>query len=144
MKHFEITSAPLCVDDVVARLVHPSVGGVTAFVGVVRGETGGRETRYLVYEAYPEMAEEQLREIGGEIRGRWPTIREVAIVHRIGRLEIGETAVAVAVSSAHRAEAFEAGRHLIDTLKHSVPIWKKEFFEGGEEWIEGCEHGPNS
>lgn len=134
MKHFEITSAPLCVDDVVARLVHPSVGGVTTFVGVVRGETGGRETQYLVYEAYPEMAEEQLREIGEEIRGRWSTIREVAIVHRIGRLEIGETIVVIAVSSPHRQETFEATHYAIDRLKEIVPIWKKEVWADGEAW----------
>ncbi len=131
---FEITRAPLSVDDIVARLVHPSIGGVTTFVGVVRGETDGRETQYLEYEAYPDMAEEQLRQIGDEIRQRWPTIREVAIVHRIGRLEVGETIVVIAVSSPHRQETFDATHYAIDRLKEIVPIWKKEAWTNGEAW----------
>jgi molybdopterin synthase catalytic subunit len=90
--------------------------------------------RYLEYEAYPEMAEAELRRIGDEMRERWPTIREVAIVHRTGRLEIGETIVVIAVSSAHRQGVFEATHHAIERLKEIVPIWKKEVWAGGEEW----------
>jgi molybdopterin synthase catalytic subunit len=131
---FEITTEPLSVDDVVARLVHPSVGAVTTFAGVVRGQTGGRETQHLIYEAYPEMAEEQLRRIGDEIHRRWPDIREIAIVHRIGRLEIGETVVVIAVSSPHREETFDAVHYAIDRLKEIVPIWKKEVWIDGEAW----------
>lgn len=134
VKLFEVTDAPLSVDEVVGRLVHPAVGGVTTFVGVVRGETAGHRTQYLFYEAYPEMAEAQLRRIGDEIRQRWSSIRQVAIVHRIGRLEIGEMIVVIAVSSPHRQETFDATRYAIDRLKEIVPIWKKEVWDEGETW----------
>ena len=133
-KRFEVTSEPVSVDEVIARLVHPAVGGVAAFVGVVRGESGGRRTDHLEYEAYPDMAERQLRRIDGEIRERWPSVREVAIVHRVGRLDIGETIVVIAVSSAHRAETFAATHYAIDRLKEIVPIWKKEVYVDGQEW----------
>jgi molybdopterin synthase catalytic subunit len=133
-KLFGVTRAPLSVDEVVARMRDPAVGAVSTFVGVVRGETGGRETEYLQYEAYPEMAERQLARIGEEIRQRWQTIREVAIVHRLGRLEIGETIVVIAVSSAHRQEVFEATHYAIDRLKEIVPIWRKEVWADGSEW----------
>jgi molybdopterin synthase catalytic subunit len=131
---FEITSDPFSVDDVVARLVDPAVGAVSTFVGVVRGETGGRDTQYLRYEAYPDMAEAQLRRIGDEIRQRWPTIREVAIVHRVGRLEIGDNIVVIALSASHRQEVFDATHYAIDRLKEIVPVWKKEVFADGEVW----------
>ncbi|MGD2105878.1 MAG: molybdenum cofactor biosynthesis protein MoaE [Anaerolineae bacterium] len=134
MKLFEITPKPLSIDDVVARLASPANGAVGTFVGVVRGETDGHKTEYLEYEAYPDMAEKQLSQIGDEIQGRWPTIREVAIVHRIGRLEIGETIVVIAVSSAHRQEVFAATHYAIDRLKQIVPVWKKEVWTDGEEW----------
>ena len=134
MKLFEITREPLSIDDVVARLADPANGAVGAFVGVVRGETDGRETQHLEYEAYPEMAEEQLRRIGVEIRERWPTICEAAIVHRIGRLEIGEIIVIIAISSAHRQDVFAATHYAIDRLKEIVPVWKKEVWADGEEW----------
>jgi molybdopterin synthase catalytic subunit len=104
-KLFEITRQTISTDDVITRLADPAIGAVATFVGVVRGETKGREVRYLEYEAYLEMAEQTLRQLGGEVRTRWPTIREVAIVHRVGRLEIGETAVVIALSAAHRGEA---------------------------------------
>jgi molybdopterin synthase catalytic subunit len=133
-KRFLVTTAPLSVDDIVARLVRPPVGAVTTFVGVVRGQTGGRETDHLIYEAYPEMAEQELSRIGDEIRQRWPGVREVAIVHRIGRLEIGETIVVIAVSSPHRQETFDAVHYAIDRLKEIVPIWKKEIWKDGEAW----------
>ena len=134
MKLFEITSADISVDEVVARLADPANGAIATFVGVVRCETDGREVRYLEYEAYPEMAEEQLQRIGDEIRARWQTIREVAIVHRVGRLPVGETAVVVALSAAHRPEVFDAVRYAIDRLKEIVPIWKKEVWADGAEW----------
>jgi molybdopterin synthase catalytic subunit len=131
---FEITSQPLCVDDVVNRLMDPDIGAVSVFVGVVRGQTKGRETLYLEYEAYPEMAETELRRIGEEVRQRWPMIGEVAIVHRIGRLEIGDIAVVIAVSSAHRQELLDATHYAIDRLKEIVPVWKKEVWADGEAW----------
>lgn len=134
MSLFKITEDPLSVDKVVGRLVDPAIGAVTTFVGVVRGETGGRETRHLVYEAYPDMAEQQLRRIGDEIHQRWATIGEVAIVHRVGRLEIGEIIVIIALSSPHRQETFDATHYAIDRLKEIVPIWKKEVWADGEAW----------
>jgi molybdopterin synthase catalytic subunit len=133
-KLFEITRQTISTDDVITRLADPAIGAVATFVGVVRGETKGREVRYLEYEAYPEMAEQTLRQLGGEVRTRWPTIREVAIVHRVGRLEIGETAVVIALSAAHREEVFDALRYAIDRLKEIVPIWKKEVWADGAEW----------
>jgi molybdopterin synthase catalytic subunit len=111
-------------------------GGVVTFQGVVRDNARGKRVRYLEYDAYPEMAEEQMRTIAGEVARRWQT-QAVAIAHRIGRLEVGECSVVVVVACPHRAEAFEACRYAIDTLKASVPIWKKEAYEDGEEWVEG-------
>jgi molybdopterin synthase catalytic subunit len=133
-KLFEITEQELSVDDVVGRLGDPTVGAVIAFVGVVRGQTDGREVLYLEYEAYPKMAEATLRQIGDELRERWRSIHEVAIVHRVGRLEIGETSVVLALSAAHRPEVFDAVRFAIDRLKEVAPIWKKEVWADGAEW----------
>ena len=134
MKLFEVTSTPISADDVIARLTDPTVGAVATFVGVVRGETEGRKTLYLEYEAYPDMAEAKLAQIGDEIQERWPSIHKVAIVHRVGRLEIGEAATVIAVSAAHRPEVFDALRYAIDRLKEIAPIWKKEVWADGEEW----------
>ena len=131
---FEITLEVISVDEVVTRLADPAIGAVATFVGVVRGETDGREVHHLEYEAYPEMAEETLRQIGDEVRARWETIRQVAIVHRVGRLEVGETAVVIALSAAHRPALFDALHYAIDRLKEIVPIWKKEVWVDGEEW----------
>jgi molybdopterin synthase catalytic subunit len=134
VKLFEITPDPISADDVIARLADPAVGAIATFVGVVRGETEGRKTLHLEYEAYPDMAEATLAQIGDEIRERWPSIREVAIVHRIGRLEIGEVATVIAVSAAHRPDVFDALRYGINRLKEIVPIWKKEVWADGEAW----------
>lgn len=134
MKLYEITNSPLSADEVISRLAEPAIGAVVTFVGVVRGETDGRPVRYLEYEAYPEMAEATLAQIGDEIRARWPSIRRVAIVHRVGRLEVGETAVVIALSAAHRPQMFDALRYAIDRLKEIAPIWKKEVWAEGEEW----------
>jgi MoaE-MoaD fusion protein len=111
-------------------------GAVVVFDGIVRNNSRGRKTRYLFYEAYEKMALAQMRQLATQALSDFP-IRDVAIVHRLGRLEIGETSVAIAVSSAHRAAAFDACRWLIDTLKQSVPIWKKEFFADGAVWAQG-------
>jgi len=114
----------------------PADGAVCTFVGVVRGENGGRAVRFLEYESYEEMALLQMRALEADIRLRWP-VGDLILVHRLGRLQVGEPSVAVAVTSPHRAQAFEACRHAIDTLKKSVPIWKKEFYVDGAVWIEG-------
>lgn len=113
----------------------PLAGAVVLFLGTTREITGDRRTRHLDYECYPEMAEKKLVELEAEARRRWALV-ECAIVHRLGRLEIGEASVAVAVSSPHRQAAFEAGQWLIDTLKEVVPIWKQETWaDGSTEWV---------
>lgn len=117
-------------------------GAVVTFSGNVRDNAQGREVLYLEYEGYAPLAEKELARIAAEAEGRW-TVR-CAIVHRLGRLEIGECSVAVAVASAHRAEAFEACRWVMDTLKTTVPIWKKEYFVGGACWIEGPQSVPSA
>jgi len=134
MALFEIVRDPISVDDVVGRLADPAVGAVTTFVGVVRGTTGGRETRYLEYEAYPEMALKTLSQVGGEVQERWPEVRQVAIVHRVGRLQVGETAIVIALSAAHRRQTFDALHYAIDRIKEIVPIWKREVWADGSEW----------
>ncbi len=132
----KITSDPLDRDALVAAVAHPEAGGIVTFEGVVRNHARGKQIRYLEYEAYPEMAEEQFARIADEVQQRWGPAR-VAIWHRVGHLEIGEASVIVVVATAHRAEAFEACRYAIDTLKTTAPIWKKEVAEDGEEWVEG-------
>jgi molybdopterin synthase catalytic subunit len=111
-------------------------GAVCTFAGVVRDENDGRAVLHLEYEAFEEMALPLMEEIAAEARRRWP-ITAISIVHRLGRLEVGEPSVAVAVYSPHRAEAFEACRYAIDTLKATVPIWKKEFYADGAVWLDG-------
>lgn len=133
---FEVTDGPLDPARVVQHVSKPEAGAIALFYGVVRNESRGRRVLYLEYDAYPEMAQRVMREIAEEIRARWP-VAGIAIMHRTGRLEVGETSLLVAVSSPHRKEAFEACHALVDRLKEVVPIWKKEVWEGGEEWIEG-------
>ena len=111
-------------------------GAIVTFDGCVRNHSHGRRTLYLEYEAYEPMALEKMREIGGQLHEKF-AIDRIAMVHRLGRLEIGETSVFIAVSAAHRASAFEACCWAIDTLKRTVPIWKKEFFEDGAVWADG-------
>jgi molybdopterin synthase catalytic subunit/molybdopterin converting factor small subunit len=132
---FAVLDRPLSPDDVAARVDDPGAGGVVIFSGVVRNQTDGRPVKFLEYEAHAPMAESKMREIGAAIRARWTGVRRVAILHRVGRLEIGESSVLIAVSAAHRGDAFEACRYAIDTLKRSVPVWKKEHFEDGEVWV---------
>jgi molybdopterin synthase catalytic subunit len=120
----------------VAAVSDPGVGGIVVFEGVVRNAARGKQVRYLEYDVYEEMAEQQIRTIVEEARRRWG-IERVAVAHRFGRLEIGEASVIIVVATPHRAEAFEACRYIIDTLKSSVPIWKKEVATDGEEWVEG-------
>ena len=135
----EVTLDPLSERAVARAVEHPGAGALALFSGVVRDQTGGRRVKFLEYEAHGAMALAKMREIGAVIRSRWPAITRIALVHRIGRLEIGESSVMIAVSSPHRAQAFEACRFAIDTLKETVPIWKKEHFEDGEVWV-----GPQS
>ena len=123
-------------NEIVESLKAPEDGALVVFDGFVRNNFKGRQTLYLDYEAYESMAYAKMREIGAEIREKFP-IHRLAIVHRLGRLEIGETSVLIAVSSPHRGAAFDACRYAIDTLKRSVPIWKKEYFVGGAVWAEG-------
>ncbi|MGB9029254.1 MAG: molybdenum cofactor biosynthesis protein MoaE [Acidobacteriaceae bacterium] len=117
-------------------LKHGEDGAVVLFDGIVRNNSRGRRALHLFYEAYEEMALDQMRRLAAQALADYP-IRDLAIVHRLGRLDIGETSVVVAVSSAHRAAAFDACRWLIDTLKQTVPIWKQEFFEDGAVWAQG-------
>jgi molybdopterin synthase catalytic subunit len=117
-------------------LKHGEDGAVVVFEGIVRNQTRGRRTLYLNYEAYEAMAQKQMEDLAQQGLGRF-AIRDLRLVHRLGRLEIGETSVAIVVASAHRAAAFDACRFLIDTLKRTVPIWKKEHFEDGAVWADG-------
>jgi molybdopterin synthase catalytic subunit/molybdopterin converting factor small subunit len=132
---FRVVDTPLSPDAIATAVDDPGAGGLVIFSGVVRNETAGRPVKFLEYEAHAPMAEGKMREIGQTVRGRWPGIKHVAIMHRVGRLEIGEASVLIAVSAAHRQEAFEACKYAIDTLKHTVPVWKKEHFEDGEIWV---------
>jgi molybdopterin synthase catalytic subunit len=135
-RHVYLTEAPIDTAALGNCLKRGEDGALVLFDGIVRNNTRGRRTLYLVYEAYPEMALAQMKLLAGQAFADFP-IRDVAMVHRTGRLEIGETSVAIAVVSAHRAAAFGACRWLIDTLKQTVPIWKKEFFEDGAVWAQG-------
>jgi molybdopterin synthase catalytic subunit/molybdopterin converting factor small subunit len=130
-----ITSGPLSERALVEAVEDPGAGGIALFSGVVRNHTDRRGVKFLEYEAHLPMAEAKMHEIAAEVRTRWPEVLRVAIAHRIGRLEIGESSVMIAVSSPHRRQAFEACRFAIDTLKETVPIWKKEYFEDGEVWV---------
>ena len=138
----EITNEPLDPEAITARVRRDSNGAVVTFLGTTRDETHGRSVLRLDYEAYRPMADNKLAEIAQEIRELW-SIEDVAIAHRIGRLEVGETSLVVAVASPHRREAFAACQHAVDRIKLTVPIWKKEYFEGGEVWV-GSEADPQA
>ena len=131
---FRLSETPLALEEVVGAVGGFERGGLVTFTGTVRSETRGRRVRALSYEAYAGMAERAMAAIGREIESRWPGTR-VGIVHRVGMLVPGEAAVVIAVSAPHRAAAFEGCRHAIERLKADVPIWKKERFEDGEEWV---------
>lgn len=137
MNHLiELTTEPLDVGAIARRIVPASCGAIVTLDGFVRQFTKGRETQYLVYEAYEPMALKEMTKIANEALAEFP-IEHVTIVHRVGRLEIGETSVVIAVASPHRRAAFEACEWLIKELKRRVPIWKKEVYADGEVWIEG-------
>jgi molybdopterin synthase catalytic subunit len=133
---FGIQSEPLDPAPLVASVRRDDAGAIALFYGVVRNENLGRAVQYLEYDAYPEMAIKKMREVADEVRAKFP-IAEVGVLHRIGRLEIGETSLLVAVSSGHRKEAFEACHYAVDRIKQIVPVWKKEVWADGSEWIEG-------
>jgi len=135
-RYVEIVHEKIDPRQIVTSLERPEDGAIVMFDGIVRGHSRGRRTLYLDYEAYEEMALKQMRALAEEALERF-AIRDVAIVHRLGRLEIGESSVFLAVFSEHRAAAFDACRFLIDTLKRTVPIWKKEYFEDGAVWADG-------
>ncbi len=131
-----ITADPLDPQPLVEHVRRDESGAVVLFLGVVRNNNLGRRVFHVEYDAYPQMAEKELRQVAEEVMSRWP-ITDIAIAHRTGRLEIGETSLIIAVSSPHRQEAFEACQHVVNRIKEVVPIWKKEVWEGGESWIEG-------
>ena len=131
----ELTNEPIDAAAVLARAGSSLAGAVVLFLGTTREMTGERRTLSLDYECYPEMAAKKLAELEDEARRRWPVL-ECAIVHRLGHLELGEASIAIAVSTPHRHDAFEAGKWLIDTIKQVVPIWKKEnWADGAAEWV---------
>ena len=134
-----ITHGVIPTEELVRQLKAPEDGAVVTFEGIVRDHSHGRKTLYLEYMAYEPMAIRKMQEIGQEIRRKY-TIDHIGMIHRVGRLEIRETSVAIIVTSAHRRVAFEACQYAIDRLKQIVPIWKKEYFEGGAVWAEGEGH----
>lgn len=136
---FEVTEEPLTVEPAVVAVADERAGCTVVFVGSARRFSRGKTVEYLEYEAYPEMAEKKLREIGAEIQERWD-VAKVAIRHRVGHLGIGEASIVIAVSAPHRAEGFEACRYAIDRIKQIVPVWKKEVWDDGEVWV-GMEGG---
>ena len=133
-----VTPDPLNTQQAIDAVASPRAGAINVFLGVVRDNNLGREVRYLDYEAYPSMAEKVMREIAEESIQKFG-FEDVAVLHRTGKLEIGETSLLIAVSSGHRAESFEGGHWLVNEIKKRVPVWKKEVWADGESWIEGPE-----
>jgi len=131
---FRITEEPLSLEAAVAEVADERAGGIATFTGTVRKQSRGREVTHLDYEAYAEMAEDVMVKLASDLEGRYD-LCGVAIHHRVGRVEIGEASVVIAVSAPHRQDALAACKDAIDTLKETVPLWKKEVYEGGEEWV---------
>ncbi|KGR78608.1 molybdenum cofactor biosynthesis protein MoaE [Ureibacillus sinduriensis] len=131
---FSIIDTRIVVEEIIQQVKSVNAGAVTVFIGTVRELTNGKRTLYLEYQAYESMALKKLTEIGEEIKRKWPATN-VAITHRIGKLEISDIAVVIAVSSPHRREAYEANEYAIERIKEIVPIWKKEFWDDGSKWI---------
>jgi len=138
--YYLLTRSPIPTADLVRQQKASEDGAVVVFEGVVRNNSRGRRTVYLEYEAYEPMAIRKMQEIGAEVRRKFE-VDHIGMIHRLGRLEIGETSVAIIVTSAHRRAAFGACQYTIDRLKQIVPIWKKEYFEGGSVWAEGEARG---
>jgi len=137
---FKVTDGAIDLARLVRAVADPRAGAVVTFLGATRNENDGRRVVRLEYEAFTAMAEREMRALGREAARRWP-LRKVAVAHRVGVVPVGEASVGIAVSAAHRAEAFAACHWLIDRLKETVPIWKKEHFRGGVVWI-GAQQGP--
>ncbi len=136
--NFSISFEPISLDEIAAKVIKPEIGAVAVFGGVVRNVSAGKDVDRLEYEAYEAMAVTKLQQVAAEARRKWPKIVDIAITQRIGKLEVGENAVIVAVSSPHRGDGcFEACAYAINRLKEIVPIWKKEFGPDGSEWVEG-------
>ena len=131
---FRVTHEAIDLNELVRYVTNPEAGAIATFIGTTRNNNEGRRVIALDYEAYPEMAEKELARIGDDARKQWP-ISRMTIVHRLGPVQIGQASVIIAVSSAHRDAAFAASRFAIEEIKKTVPIWKKEVFEGGEVWI---------
>jgi molybdopterin synthase catalytic subunit len=132
---FRVTTEPLSVQQVNDLVKRPTDGAVVTFDGIVRNNFDGRPVRYLAYEAYAAMAEKKLAEIGAEVQQKF-AVGEIAMLHRIGRLEIGESSIVIAVAAPHRHAAFEACAYAMDRVKAEVPVWKKEFFaDGADHWV---------
>jgi MoaE-MoaD fusion protein len=134
LDRFDVTESPLSLDALSRSVAQESSGAIASFLGIVRKQSRGREVLHLDYEAYREMAIAKMREIGQEIRSRWP-VDEIAIVHRVGRLTIGEASIAICISAPHRREALAACTYAIERVKATVPIWKKEVWSDGSEWV---------
>ncbi|SER94288.1 molybdenum cofactor biosynthesis protein MoaE [Salipaludibacillus aurantiacus] len=141
-KNFEIINTPIQINQVINKVEDRNAGAINTFIGTVRELTKGKKTVYLKYDAYISMAEKKLAQIGEEIKKEYPESK-VAITHRIGELAISDIAVVIAVSTPHRADAFAGSRYAIERIKEIVPIWKKEHWEDGEEWMgDQLEHKP--
>jgi molybdopterin synthase catalytic subunit len=138
---FRIAEGAIDLREAIDAVAGPDRGAIATFSGIVRDHHGGRKVLRLDYQAYPEMAEQVLREIGREVGERFGT-PHIAILHRVGVLEIGEASVVIAVAAAHRRDALAACAYAIDRLKVVAPIWKKEYYEGGSGWIEGADDPP--
>lgn len=139
---FQLADSPINTDELIKGITIPATGAVCVFSGMVRGETGTsaemKHTQYLEYEAYEPMALAKMRQVAAEIRERWPLVQGVAIVQRVGKLDVGENTILIACSSGHRDQGcFEAARYGIDRLKEIVPVWKKEVQPDGQSWVEG-------
>jgi len=134
MNFFEIIETPINIQSVIDKVIRRNAGAVTTFIGTVRELTEGKKTLYLTYEAYIPMAEKKLKQIAEEVKEKWGDV-EIAITHRVGRLDISDVAVVIAVSTPHRKAAYEANEFAMERIKEIVPIWKKEHWETGEEWI---------
>jgi molybdopterin synthase catalytic subunit len=134
MIDIKITSEVLNLSECVEKVMSPQAGGIDVFIGTVRDHTKGKKVIRLEFEAYEKMALNEMQKIADEMMKRWP-LHKILIHHRTGILQIGEVPVVIAVSASHRNAAFDACRYAIDTLKQTVPIWKKEIFEDGEEWV---------
>lgn len=132
---YRVSAEPLSAEALADAVTVPEAGGVAVFLGVVRDSNAGRRVVALEYEAHVPMAEAKMKEIGEAVCRRWPGVKQVAMAHRIGRLAIGEASVIIAVSATHRRDAFQACHFAIDRLKETVPIWKKEIFDGGAVWV---------